>query len=642
MMLIDKVDWAAISALVATQQHNRERHAPVISTYRWWARRPHRVMAAILDSAIAVYGRDRLRISDPFSGGGTVVFEAARRGLPVYAQDLYPWPTHCLAYGLKPTKPETLTKGAAMLLAHLEAFRAWYQTGPNKDSRELTHILRVRVGSCPYCSHTIHLYPSPFLSMASRSVHESEAFWGCRACGYVHRGSKRLVRLRCPACGTHHEADSQTGSASEHRKGTLACPACSRTVEIRSMLAGMPVWRPFLVQEVDLSRKPFLTRLRTVRESDPVDDVPCSPAESVLRAPIPRGVETNRLLDMGFVHWGDLYPHRQTQILLEGLRFLDQLDMPSATKDRLAIAVIGAAEMAGYLCRWDRYHPKVFEALANHRYAHTTIAVEANLLSPVGRGTLPRRLTAAGRALTWLAQEFQSWPTVRLTDATSKRRRIGKGVVVATGTSTRQLPSSGQVNVVLTDPPYYDDVQYGELSRLFHLWLAQYKQVPPPQEELEAVPNSIRGVKGSDYGDRIAQCLIETRRTLAPGGSLVLTFHNRKMRAWHGLCSALIRAGFSVTGLAVVRAENSADHTKRDNRGLLHDLVLECTSTDSNDHGTPFVAGDATSEEERNLLAIGLALAEAVRQGDASKLGALYEASAAEANVTRLISGHVD
>jgi adenine-specific DNA methylase len=49
-------------------------------------------MGAVLDAAAERYGTD-LVVADPFSGGGTVALEAARRSIKTYAQDVHPWPT---------------------------------------------------------------------------------------------------------------------------------------------------------------------------------------------------------------------------------------------------------------------------------------------------------------------------------------------------------------------------------------------------------------------------------------------------------------------------------------------------------------------------------------------------------------------
>src|SRR5436305_1585907 len=71
MAIIDRSNWPTLDSLVKVQQRNRETHSPVISLYRWWARRPHAVVCAILDGASAEFGSDLVVVPDPFSGGAT-------------------------------------------------------------------------------------------------------------------------------------------------------------------------------------------------------------------------------------------------------------------------------------------------------------------------------------------------------------------------------------------------------------------------------------------------------------------------------------------------------------------------------------------------------------------------------------------
>src|SRR3954451_4836224 len=106
MALIDHVNWSKLDARVSRQQRNRSAYSPVISLFRWWARRPHSFAGALLDAAKVEFRRDCFLVADPFSGGGTVAFEASRRGLPVYAQDLYPWPSKGLATALTGADPD--------------------------------------------------------------------------------------------------------------------------------------------------------------------------------------------------------------------------------------------------------------------------------------------------------------------------------------------------------------------------------------------------------------------------------------------------------------------------------------------------------------------------------------------------------
>src|SRR4029077_1955436 len=113
--LLQSIDWAALDVKVSHQQRNREVHVPAISLFRWWARRPHALIGELLDAAPADD-----RISDPFSGGGTVAIEAARRGLDIYAQDLNPWATAGLATALDHGDPDELERAGQEWCAVLE------------------------------------------------------------------------------------------------------------------------------------------------------------------------------------------------------------------------------------------------------------------------------------------------------------------------------------------------------------------------------------------------------------------------------------------------------------------------------------------------------------------------------------------
>ncbi len=81
--LLRGIDWRELEQRVRAQQRNREIYTPPISLFRWWARRSHALIGALLDAAVDARDGASLSVSDPYSGGGTVAIEAARRGLPV-------------------------------------------------------------------------------------------------------------------------------------------------------------------------------------------------------------------------------------------------------------------------------------------------------------------------------------------------------------------------------------------------------------------------------------------------------------------------------------------------------------------------------------------------------------------------------
>ena len=603
--LLSRVNWRSLGRRTAKELINRETHAPVVSSYRWWARRPHSVMGALLDAAVLEYGQT-LTVADPFSGGGTVTFEAARRGLKAYAQDLYPWPARGLASALSSCGADVLAGASQQVLQALEPLRQAYQT---TSGAELCHVLRVRTADCAACSRRVYEFPHILVSIASRGIADHKAYFGCRSCGDVTLCDRGVASFKCKGCDVRWKtASDPTG-----------CPHCAHDV-----LAPQQ-WHAVLVQELVQEGRRLKAVLRKVHAGDPVDYEPARVVAAELSLAIQPGKETKRLLDNGFQCWGDLYTRRQAGALEKALTAVRELDADAAIRDRLAFCVLGAAEMPAFLSRWDRFNLKPFEGMANHRYTQTTLAVESNLLSPVGRGTLPRRLESAAQALDWLIEAQSTLPKVVTSQAGRRgRKRTDWDVMVTTGSSVKQELRNRSVSVVITDPPYFDDVQYGELARLFHTWLRIYDPTVVVDESGEAVPNAGRGVSADDYERTIAACLAESRRTLKADGRLVLTFHNKKLAAWHALSGAIGKAGFEVSSLAAVLAENQADHCKRNVNAMLHDLVIECVIAKAGAPVTPKLVFRPTSLAEKNLAAIGLALAHCAKSQRPEELQATY------------------
>jgi adenine-specific DNA methylase len=205
--------------------------------------------------------------------------------------------------------------------------------------------------------------------------------------------------------------------------------------------------------------------------------------------------------------------------------------------------------------------------------------------------------------------------------------------VVAVGSSERQLPAKGSVKLVLTDPPYHDDLQYGELARVFHAWLKVADGTEMPSEKLEAVPNNVRGTDTDHFRSVISKCLSESQRTLAPDGRLVLTFHNKDVSAWESLADALHTAELFVVGIATVSAENSADHSKRDKLTFLCDLVIECIPRRPGRRAPKLViSGRKRGAERRNLLEMGKALAARVNTSSEQNVSAQFQERMAALN----------
>lgn len=637
--LLARVAWEDVEQEVRAQQRNREIHTPAISMFRWWARRSHALIGTLLEEA---GGGDQVVVADPFSGGGTVAIEAARRGMAVYAQDLHPWAVTGLRAALTPVDPGQLASARKRLLASLAELRASaYSTHCPKHGAgaEILTAFWVRVKQCPACDQDVHLFPYSLISLASRAAAETRSWWGCAACGWAICSHETTQHRCCGRCGRRLAAPGKRLLADRE----VACPHAGCSASFHPF-AAPPRWRQVLVQrrcEHAGEQHVHLDRPTEAELAQAHQDFGHS-APAPLTEPIPEGLETRVLQRTGLTRWEQLYTPRQLQVMAAAIDAVTAQQTSAAIRDRLRLALCGCAEMAGHASRWDRYYPKAFEATANHRFAITGLSCEINLLSDRGRGTLPRRLQHSVRAAEWAREELPAGLAVRRRGAAG-RRETPTGVLLAEGSSARQLPRDATVDLVLTDPPYFDDVQYAELAAIFLTW-ARAAGLAALSAELdlrsEAVANSARGIGAEEYRELLAAILGETRRTLKPSGRMILTFHNTDLRAWWALGAALQDAGFSVSALAVTHAENEQDHAKRGRLGFSRDLVIECQAgTRAGVHVATPKAGEPEAAE---LIAAGQAIANMPGDEDLGDFRERFRALRGELSTIRIGRRSID
>lgn len=382
--LLSRLQWEELEFRIGAQQRNREVHTPAISTFRWWARRSHALIGEILDQAQRESGSDRFCVADPFSGGGTVAIEAARRGFDVFAQDLHPWSMAGLGTTLEGVALKDLEASAERLLGRLSGLRAeLYGTccPAHGNGAEVLTAFWVRHLPCTGCGSEIYLYPYSLITRASRSAEEADGWWGCQACGGVTLAPLADEGPSCAHCRVALPGPRQ--ALFPGRQLSCPQPGCGQA----GPPSATPVWKMVLVQRSceAAGRKHVHFGVPTEAELTRAEEAAAQSAPPrQLLAPIPAGLETRVLRRNGLIHWADLYTPRQLRVLSEASAAIDSMTLNAPVRNRLRLALCGCAEMAGHVSRWDRFYPKAFEALANHRFAVTGLSCEINLLAERG------------------------------------------------------------------------------------------------------------------------------------------------------------------------------------------------------------------------------------------------------------------
>ncbi len=118
------------------------------------------------------------------------------------------------------------------------------------------------------------------------------------------------------------------------------------------------------------------------------------------------------------------------------------------------------------------------------------------------------------------------------------------------------------VDLILTDPPYYDNISYSELSDFYLAWHQVLGFAEPPYDRPDRCTPmldnlSVNG-KAPDldqYREDLSAIFREFSRVLKPKGALVFTYHHRAPEAWSALGEAMAGAGLTCTKVIPMRGE---------------------------------------------------------------------------------------
>jgi putative DNA methylase len=105
--------------------------------------------------------------------------------------------------------------------------------------------------------------------------------------------------------------------------------------------------------------------------------------------------------------------------------------------------------------------------------------------------------------------------------------------------------SDSSVSICLTDPPYFDNIAYSELSDFFLPWLQLLGLIKPNggqrpygfEENLSATSRGSQAIL--DFQAALGSCFSEVARVLKPSGRMIFTYQHRSPSGWLALAGAL-------------------------------------------------------------------------------------------------------
>ncbi|MCP5495455.1 MAG: DUF1156 domain-containing protein [Leptospiraceae bacterium] len=147
----------------------------------------------------------------------------------------------------------------------------------------------------------------------------------------------------------------------------------------------------------------------------------------------------------------------------------------------------------------------------------------------------------------------------------------------------------------VTDPPYYDAINYADISDFFYVWLKRMlvnteleyltnTELSPKEKELVvSLKNQkhIEALKGerlskTEYEKGMALAFQKQSEILVEGGIFVVVFANKEPNAWETLVTALIKANFTITASLPIDTEKGGGLRNFNQSALSTSIWMVC------------------------------------------------------------------
>ena len=544
-----------------------------------------------------------ITVLDPTAGGGSIPFETIRMGFASLANDLNPvaslimkatveWPS-AYSHDVRERFDGLATDWRRRIEDRLSTS---FSQRDLPDRVDLTYLW-ARTITCPYCDGLVPLSPNWRLAPDGTGVRlKPELGSGLgsdgRICSFeivqsVKEQSDGTVARgdgTCPYsdCGRVIDGDEIKRQAQAGQMGEqLFAVVYKDRVEkrLKSGKRGKDKWvRGYRVPRPEDDNSAAIEALldEKLLEWEALDIVP---SES-----FPEISNDDRPIQYGMPLWRDLFSPRQ--LLCHGTSvevFREMLDadraegklneVRQAAYGYLALTLDTLLNYNNRAGRWDNTTGRVRSIFDRHDFAFVwSYAEMAPLVSGVGYDWAIDKTTKCIDELVALVRSETKGDVRGLFDEANAAEYIPPPVTITCkpGDSLDHI-EDGSIDLVVMDPPYYDNVMYAELSDFFYVWLKRTaghvfpelfrRHLTDKDNEAVANPAKFRGQKGAralagrDYQERMASIFAECRRTLKPDGVMTLMFTHKATGAWDALTKGLMEAGFAITASWPINSE---------------------------------------------------------------------------------------
>ena len=556
----------------------------------------------------------QLVVLDPFGGGGSIPFEAARYGCHGLTTELNPVATAILhgtvdlpfrlGEGFSETLSQWGEKWCQLINDRLTPF--FHRT----DEQRLACVWALTV-PCPTTGHPTPLLPNHWLARTAQqkvaiklypdsesgaiSIELIDSATAAEGSQFTYRrGAGTSVFTGDTFDGKYIAAEAQAGRMGMFLRAVAYRPANSRGTQFR-----VPVDEDFTALE---EAERFLKS-----KWDEWDAKGLIPTEF-----IPDGNKTSEPQRYGMHRWCDLFTPRQLVTLFTAVECLHEvleeaageldLDTLKALNLYLAFAIDKVVDYNSRLTMWDPTYLKVAHVFTQHNFSMSWTFAEMEGVDACRWGL--KQVVDCYRDITKLVGTGHASRNGVLLQ---EQEAVAICPAEPTLASATALPYEDQfVDAIVTDPPYYDNIMYAELSDYFYVWLKrslkpywpELCRQPLSDKDNEVVSNRARFADMATHSGRgkkppgtvtaqelaedhyqamIARAFSEAYRVLRDDGAMTVMFTHKRADAWNALATGLLNAGFRIQSSWPVSTESEHSLHQKGKNAANATILLTCT-----------------------------------------------------------------
>ena len=507
-----------------------------------------------------------IKVLDPFAGAGNLVFPAVQLGLDVTVSDYNP-----LAYLIERSVLEFPAKYGTDLAADVEKYaklvieKTKNEVGKFFKPNQLIYMWCWCI-KCPHCNQRFPLTNQMYIVKTAKNK----------------IGIKIIPKNKDFTVEIIHNITESEGKKFTQKGGGAICISCKNSIDYKTMTEDISKNKDREMICIQIQKNKGREYVTPTKEDKKLYQDAVKYFESKRKEfekenllPTENILPTNRRESMlwhyNIKYWHEYFDERQLLVLVTFLKNIKEICNQIKDKEYrgiiafyLAAILAKRVNISGFGAVWEVSAEKPANVLTMRQPRIIYNFPESNPFEK-SRGSLVNIPDNITNGITF-ATRLQNQSKCNLESVTA--------------------PSDTKYDLILTDPPYGDDVIYGEFSEFFYVWvyraLKEYFPELPPRAPLEEDFCSSWGRFGNKklgeefFAKGLKKSFVSLSDKLKDDGVLVVFFAHSSTETWNLFLESIRAAKFKVVSSYSIHTEMTSNVIAQGKTSFMSSIVVVC------------------------------------------------------------------